>query len=118
MPARRTTAKTLGQARHLRQNMTEAETRLWSFLRTLRTDGVHFRRQHAIGRYVTDFCAPRQHLIVELDGSQHVNHQERDNIRSGYLRKRGYRVIRFGNDAVIQNAEGVVRAILEALHIK
>lgn len=64
MPARRTTAKTLGQARHLRLNTTEAEAKLWSFLRILRKDGIHFRRQPAIGTYVADFCAPREHLVV------------------------------------------------------
>ena len=48
-------------------------------LRTLREQGVHFRRQHAIGPYVTDFCAPGQHLVIKLDGSQHLDQEERDN---------------------------------------
>ncbi len=118
MPARRTTPKTLGQARHLRLNATEAEARLWSFLRALRKEGVHFRRQHAIGTYVTDFCAPRLHLIIELDGSQHIHRESQDAVRSFYLRSRGYRIIRFANDAVMKDVNGVMRVILAQLPAK
>ena len=95
--------------------MTPAEAKLWTYLRTLREQGVHFRRQHAIGAYVTDFCAPGQHLVIELDGSQHLDQEERDNERTAYLRTRGYRVIRFWNDQVITNMDEVMRAIGMAL---
>ncbi len=91
------------------------ETKLWMFLRTLREQGVHFRRQHAIGSYVTDFCAPRHHLVIELDGSQHLDQEDSDNERTAFLRAQGFRVLRFWNDQVMTDVEGVMRAIRMAL---
>lgn len=79
----------------------------------MQEDGVRFRRQHAIGNYVVDLCAPRKKLIIELDGSQHLKQQEYDARRTGYLESRGYRVIRFWNNEVIHNIEGVLLAILQ-----
>ena len=81
------------------------------YLRMLRAQGVHFRRQHAIGPYVTDFCASSHHLVIELDGSQHLDQKECDDERSAYLRDRGYRVVRFWNDEVMTDVEGVMQAI-------
>lgn len=69
---KRTTLKTFAHARELRREMTPLERKLWTRLRAHRLKGVHFRPQHAIGNYVVDFCAPRKKLIVELDGSQHL----------------------------------------------
>ena len=118
MPARRSSPRILHRAWELRQEMTPAETRLWMYLRTLREQGVHFRRQHAIGPYVTNFCAPAQHLVIELDGSQHLDQEERDKERTTYLRAQGCRVVRFWNDQVMSDVEGVMRAIGIALHQK
>ncbi len=118
MPPRRTTRKTLGQAHSLRQKPTEPEAKLWLHLRTLRGEGIHFRRQHAIGKYVADFCAPRQHLIVELDGSQHLKQAGHVEARTAYVRLRGYRVLRFGDGAVMNDPDGVMRAILAVLRVK
>ena len=115
MPTRRSSQEILHRAWELRQETTPAETRLWMYLRTLRGQGVHFRRQHAIGPYVTDFCAPRHHLAIELDGSQHLDWEEYDDERTAYLRARGYRVVRFWNDQVMNDVEGVMRAIEMAL---
>jgi very-short-patch-repair endonuclease len=95
--------------------MTEAESKLWVFLRAHRADGVHFRRQHAIGPYITDFCAPRQKLIIELDGSQHIDQEEYDTERTAYLERYGYRVLRFWNSDVMNNINGVMGIILEAV---
>ena len=69
---KRTTAKIFGYAKQLHRNMTVAERKLWAKLRAHQVEGVHFRNQHAIGNYVVDFCAPRKKLIIELDGSQHL----------------------------------------------
>jgi very-short-patch-repair endonuclease len=115
MPARRSSPKILHRAWELRQEMTPAETRLWAYLRTLRKQGVHFRRQHAIGPYVTDFCAPGQHLIIELDGSPHLHQAEQDDERTAYLRDHGYGVVRFWNGQVMNDLQGVMRSIEMAL---
>lgn len=78
-------------------------------------DGIHFRRQHVIGNYVVDFCAPRQKLIIELDGSQHLDQQEYDAERTMLLESRGYRVLRFWNNDVMNDIEGVVGVIHQVL---
>jgi very-short-patch-repair endonuclease len=99
----------------LRHQTTLAEKKLWVYLRVMREDGVHFRRQHAIGRYIVDFCAPRKKLIIELDGSQHFEQEEYDEERTKHLEARGYQVIRFWNNQVINDIEGVILAIKQAL---
>ncbi|MFH1523635.1 MAG: DUF559 domain-containing protein [Chloroflexota bacterium] len=68
MPPRRSTPKILHQAGELRKQTTPPEKKLWAYLRLMREDGIRFRRQYAIGTYITDFCAPRKKLIIELDG--------------------------------------------------
>ena len=111
MPPKKSTPKTLKQARILRHNPTEAESKLWSRLRARQLRGIHFRRQHAIGRYIVDFCAPRQKLIIELDGSQHLDREEQDQERTSFLTTKGYRVLRFWNHEVMNNLQGVITAI-------
>ncbi len=76
---------------------------------------VRFRNQHAIGSYVVDFCAPRRKLIIELDGSQHLDQAEYDAERTAFLESKGYQVIRFWNGDVMNDIEGVLRAIDLAL---
>ncbi len=115
MPHRRTTPKVFANSRKLRQNQTEAEMRLWSRLRSHRMGSVHFRRQHAIGNYVVDFCAPRMKLVIEVDGSQHLDQQGYDAIRTTYLESLGYRVLRFWNSDIMKDIEGVIFAIESAL---
>ena len=105
-------------ARELKQNMTDAETRLWFLLRAHRLEDVHFRRQHAIGPYVVDFCAPRQKLVIEVDGSQHADQEDYDLERTVFIESRGYRVIRFWNHEVLQETDSVLLAILHALQEK
>jgi len=99
----------------LRQNQTLAEAKLWSQLRAHRMKDIHFRRQHPIGEYIVDFCAPRRKLVIELDGSQHLDHQDQDAIRTKYLEALGYRVLRFWNKDIINDLDGVMRAIDLAL---
>jgi very-short-patch-repair endonuclease len=77
---------------------------------------VHFRNQHAIGNYIVDFCAPRKKLIIELDGSQHLKQQEYDEKRTAYLKSKGYRVLRFWNNDVMNNIDEVIKAIWSVLN--
>jgi very-short-patch-repair endonuclease len=77
---------------------------------------VHFRNQHAVGNYIVDFCAPRKKLIIELDGSQHLEQQEYNNERNTFLQSKGYRVLRFWNYDVMNNIDSVLRVIYEALN--
>ena len=115
MPPRISTIKTYKRAHQLRHETTESEARLWSYLRAHRLNSIHFRRQYAIGKYVVDFCAPRQKLIIEVDGSQHLDREEQDKDRATYLTLQGYRILRFWNDDVMNNLEGVIIAIEQAL---
>jgi len=103
------------RAGELRRELTPAEGRLWAYLRGNRINGIGFRRQHAIGNYIVDFCAPRQKLVIELDGSQHLEQEEYDAERTAFLESQGYRVLRFWNDAVLNDLQGVVSAIQQAL---
>jgi very-short-patch-repair endonuclease len=110
----RTYPNTKHRAIELRKKPTPAEIKLWSRLRNDQL-GVTFRRQHAIGNYIPDFCSPKAKLIIELDGSQHLEQQEYDQARTEYLKSRGYRVLRFWNSDVIKDLDGVIRAIMQAL---
>jgi very-short-patch-repair endonuclease len=107
------------QARTLRANTTDAERILWTSLRLLKHQGLHFRRQAPIDRFVVDFVCHRANLIVELDGSQHALEEniERDTERTAYLNSRGYRVLRFWNLKVVKNRDNVVGAIFEATKV-
>lgn len=112
---KRTTPKVFGHAKKLHRNMTPAEAKLWMHLRAHRMKNVHFRNQHAIGNYIVDFCSPRRKLIIELDGSQHLDQVEYDAKRTSFLESRGYRVLRFWNNEVMKDIEGVLQAIEIAL---
>jgi very-short-patch-repair endonuclease len=105
-------------SRTLRHNQTPAEARLWSMLRSHRLNDIHFRRQHIIGNYIVDFCAPHLKLIIELDGSQHLDQQDYDASRTAYLESKGYRILRFWNNEVIQNIECVLDVILDTIERK
>ena len=96
--------------------MSLVEAKLWKHLRAHRMGDVHFRNQHAIGNYIVDFCAPRKKLIIELDGSQHLEQQEYDVERTKYLESRGYRVLRFWNNDVMKDVENVLKVIWSVLN--
>ena len=102
-------------ARNLRRNSTDAERRLWHFLRSRRLGGFRFRRQVPLGRYVADFACLREHLIVELDGGQHVDRRADDDERTRHLQRAGFRVLRFWNDDALVRTEAVLESILAAL---
>lgn len=103
------------RAGELRRNLTPAEQRLWAVLRNQQINGVRFRRQHAIGNFIVDFCAPHQKLIIELDGSQHFEQEQYDAERTAFLESQGYRVLRFWNMDVMKDLRGVITAIQNAL---
>jgi adenine-specific DNA-methyltransferase len=100
-------------AQRLRQDMTAAERLLWTGLRGRQLGGFKFKRQWTLGPFVADFCCWEQRLVVEVDGGQHG--EERDASRTAWLEGHGYRVIRFWNDEVMGNLEGVLQAILQEL---
>ena len=102
------------QARAMRRVPTEPERLLWARLRDRRLGGFKFRRQHPIGAFIADFACPERRLIVEADGEQHVD-SEYDAYRSEWLRAQGWRVIRFWNNEVRENPDGVAEAILLVL---
>jgi very-short-patch-repair endonuclease len=112
--SQRSNPNTKHKAIELRKEPTPAEAKLWSRIRNDQL-GVTFRRQHAVGNYIPDFCSPKAKLIIELDGSQHLEEQEYDQERTKYLESLGYKVIRFWNNDVTNNIEGVKLAILHAM---
>lgn len=105
----------IDNARRLRKDATDAERKLWSALRHKQIEGFKFRRQVPIGEFVADFACLSQRLIIEVDGGQHDAERERDAARTAWLNARGYRVIRFWNNDVLDHLEGVVQTILTAL---
>jgi len=115
MPPKRAKPKTYERARVLRKELTPAERKLWSALRGNKLNGVSFRRQHAIGNYIVDFVSIKKKLIVELDGSQHLEQAEYDEERTRYLESQGYRVIRFWNNQVEKEMDSVIRVIKNIL---
>jgi very-short-patch-repair endonuclease len=111
---RRTTPKVFTNAKELRRNLTPAEQKLWAVLRNDQL-GVSFRRQHAIGPYVTDFCCIKKKLVIELDGGQHLEQADYDQERTEFLQSKGYRVLRFWNNDVVNDINGVITAIQNLL---
>ena len=99
----------------MRNEPTEAEYKLWGFLRCSQLNGVKFRRQATIGRYIVDFVSYEVKLIIELDGEQHAAQQAYDDRRTRWLESQGFRVIRFWNDDVLYDPEVVVEAIWNTL---
>jgi very-short-patch-repair endonuclease len=105
---------TLRYAKALRANMTEAERRLWYLLRAHRFKEVKFKRQAPIGRYIVDFVSFERRLVVEVDGGQHAE-SDADGRRTRWLEDQGFRVVRFWNNEVLNNASGVLDTILFAI---
>lgn len=98
-------------ARLLRKNQTDVEQILWKHLRNRHLFNYKFRRQFPIEPYIADFACLELKLIIELDGGQHADQLFYDNQRSLFLEKRGFKVIRFWNNEVIENIEGIFEAI-------
>jgi very-short-patch-repair endonuclease len=104
----------LSSAKAMRRQPTRAEAMLWERLKGSAL-GRKFRRQHPLGTYIADFCCVDAHLVVELDGPGHLEQRESDEARSAAIARRGYRLIRFPNQAVLTDIEGVLAAIRAAL---
>ena len=98
----------------LRQNMTDAEQRLWKHLRAHRLDGQKFRRQQPIGPYIVDFVHFGVRLIVEADGGQHAD-APHDKVRDAWLQAQGFQVLRFWNDDILLRTEAVLESIWAAV---
>jgi very-short-patch-repair endonuclease len=106
---------TRARARALRKNPTEAEKLLWTQLRYWQVDGYKFRRQQPLGKYIVDFVCMEKRLIIELDGGQHAEQRDYDVERDAWLREQGFTVLRFWNNDVLQNINGVKDTILSEL---
>ena len=111
---KRSNPKTRTRAIELRKELTPAERKLWTMIRNDQL-GVNFRRQHAIGNYIPDFVCIQKQLIIELDGGQHAEMEGADEIRDSWMRAEGFKVIRFWNNDVFQNLEGVLETIRKHL---
>ncbi len=108
-PIRRRTSP---HAAHLRQQRTDAEARLWDHLRNRKLGGFKFRFQASIGPYVVDFLCKETALVVELDGSQHS--EATDRLRTQFIESEGHQILRFWNNQVFENLDGVLHAIKAA----
>jgi adenine-specific DNA-methyltransferase len=105
----------LQRGRELRAEMTDAEIHLWMRLRRNQMGGHYFRRQVPIGPYIVDFVSVKARLIVEVDGSQHFDAVKRDEQRTARLQARGYRLLRFWNNDVLQRTDSVLQTIRTSL---
>jgi very-short-patch-repair endonuclease len=103
------------QARRLRRGSTEAERRLWYRLRSRSIRGLKFVRQEPIGPYIVDFVCRERRLVIEVDGGQHADNK-RDLVRDRWLTDHRYRVLRFWNNDVLANTDGVLEAIAAAVN--
>ena len=104
---------TTKKARELRQTSTDAERLLWRRIRSKQLEGLKFRRQQPIGNYIVDFVSFDRRVIVEVDGSQHSVRKVEDDQRTQWLEDRGFKVLRFWNNDVLRNVEGVLQVIRE-----
>ena len=98
-------------AKSLRKNSTEVETVLWRRLRAKQIEGVKFRRQQPIGNFIVDFVSFENRLVIELDGGQHAKHREKDIRRDKVLAELGFKVLRFWNNDILENMQGVLEVI-------
>ncbi|MBL8674348.1 MAG: DUF559 domain-containing protein [Rhodospirillales bacterium] len=105
----------ISNARRLRRDQTDAESKLWRRLREHPPSGARFRRQHPIGPFFADFVCVAVKLIVELDGGQHDAERDADLRRTRWLESSGWRVLRFWNTDVIENVDGVIDRITAAM---
>jgi very-short-patch-repair endonuclease len=110
--------KAVQRARELRRNPTDTERKLWHHIRDKQMENFRFRRQRPIGKYIVDFICLEANLVIELDGGQHADQQQYDAERTKYLTSQGLHVLRYWNNDVMQNIEGVLEDIRAALMLR
>jgi len=109
------TVHSTNYARQLRKKSTNAERLMWSHLRNRNLEGIKFRRQQPFGPYIVDFISVEKKLVIELDGGQHAMNKELDRNRDKFIESEGYRTLRFWNNEVFQNTEGVLERIRQEI---
>jgi len=102
-------------AKELRRRSTEAEKALWAKLRNRQLEGGKFRRQQAVGPYIVDFVCFEKMLVIEVDGGQHAVDRESDRRRNSWFASQGFRVMRFWNNEILSNIEGVLQVIRQSV---
>lgn len=95
------------------QSTTDTEKTLWLYLRRRAMNGLKFRRQHPIGPYIVDFVCLERKVVIELDGSQHTEQEQKEQARDRWLEKEGYRVLRFFNNEFLEQQEEALEKIVE-----
>lgn len=98
-------------ARKLRKSSTDAERLLWQRLKARQINGLKFRRQEQIGRFIADFVCYEKSIIIEADGGQHALEKEKDKERTQWLNSQGFKVLRFWNNDILTNIDGVMETI-------
>jgi 2-isopropylmalate synthase len=114
MPKFQVTKTQRTKARELRRSLTDAERKLWHLLRSRQLSHLKFRRQVPLGPWIADFVSYEHKIVVEADGGQHVD-SEHDRVRDADLAARGFRVLRFWNNDILTNTNGVLERILETI---
>ena len=102
-------------AKNLRKRSTNTENYLWLFLRNRQLEGVKFRRQEPMGRYIVDFISYEKKLVIELDGGQHNENNTKDKDRDNWIKSKGYEVLRFWDNEDLKNKVGVLETIRKKL---
>jgi very-short-patch-repair endonuclease len=100
-------------ARTLRKRSTDAENTLWKSLRAKRLQGLKFRRQEPIGKYIVDFVCYEKKIIIEIDGGQHSVDKEKDQERDHWFKTKGFEVLRFWNNDVLKKTEEILEIIMK-----
>jgi very-short-patch-repair endonuclease len=106
---------TRSRARQLRRTATDVERLLWRRLRFWQVDGYKFRRQQPLANYIVDFVCLQKRLIIEVDGGQHAQEVNHDAERDAWLRAQGLTILRFWNNDVLKNIDGVMEMIVKSL---
>ena len=101
-------------ARNLRKRSTDAERLLWRHLRARQLDGLKFRRQQPIGNYIVDFVCLERGVVIELDGGQHASELQKDRKRDRWFEVEGFTVLRFWDNEVLTNTDGVLEVVRES----
>ncbi|MBI2608625.1 MAG: endonuclease domain-containing protein [Deltaproteobacteria bacterium] len=103
-------------AKKLRKDQTDTERHLWNSLRAKKLGGLKFRRQAPLGPYIVDFVCLEKKVIIECDGSQHIENENQDIKRDAWLKSQGFKVLRFWNNIIFQETESVLEEIFNKCH--